>query len=235
MADAGVDLVSLANNHAVDFGRTALVDTLDYLDAAGIGVAGGGRDAAEARAPEVATVNGLRVAFLGYAGQMVERSGWRTSDGEASTSAAGIAIGRPEEVAADVATARAAADVVVVLMHAGIEGNTEPAPVQRAIAEAALRAGASLVIGHHPHVLQGTWQDGGRLVAWSLGNFVFDGFDGFYADRANDSAILDVTVTTSGVESFDWLPVVVVDGLPAPAGGIQAERIAAQLATVQAP
>jgi poly-gamma-glutamate synthesis protein (capsule biosynthesis protein) len=235
MADAGIDVVTLANNHAVDFGRTALVDTLDYLDAAGIGVAGGGRDDTEARAPEVATVNGLRIAFLSYAGQMVERSGWRTSDGEASAGAAGIAIGRPEAVAADVASAREVADVVVVVMHAGIEGSGEPAPAQRAIAEAAFGAGAELVIGHHPHVLQGTWHDDGRLVAWSLGNFVFDGFDGFYGDRANDSAILDVTVTADGVDSFEWLPVAVVDGLPEPAAGAQADRIDAQLAQVQAP
>ncbi len=235
MADAGIDIVGLANNHAVDFGRTALVDTLDHLDAAGVGAVGGGRDAAEARAPEVATVNGLRIAFLSYAGQMVERSGWRTADGEASVDAAGIAIGRPEEVAADVAAARDVADVVIVLMHAGIEGSAEPAPVQRAIAEAAFGAGAALVIGHHPHVLQGTWHDDGRLVAWSLGNFVFDGFDGFYGDRANDSAILDVTVTPTGVDAFEWLPMRVVDGLPEPAGGAQAERISAQLATVQAP
>jgi poly-gamma-glutamate synthesis protein (capsule biosynthesis protein) len=235
LAEAGIDLVSLANNHAVDYGRAALVDTLTYLDAEGVAAVGAGRDLEAARAPALMTVNGLRIAFLSYAGRMIERSGWRTTDGEATATEAGIAIARPDDVAADVRSARERADVVVVLMHAGIEGSATPAPVQQEIARAALDAGAALVFGHHPHVLQGTWHDDGRLVAWSLGNFVFDGFNSSYGGRATDSAILEVALTPSGVESFDWLPVVVVDGLPRPASEAQAERIGGQIGATQAP
>jgi poly-gamma-glutamate synthesis protein (capsule biosynthesis protein) len=235
LAGAGIDVVSLANNHAVDYGRAALVDTLEYLVAEGVVPVGGGRDRDAARAPAVVTVNGLRIAFLSYAGRMVERSGWRTTDGEATATEAGIAIARPDDVAADVRSAREHADVVVVLMHAGIEGSAAPAPVQQDIARAALDAGASLVVGHHPHVLQGTWHDDSRLVAWSLGNFVFDGFEGLYGGRATDSAILEVTLAPSGVESFDWLPVVVVEGLPRPASEAQAARVGSQIGATQAP
>ena len=235
LADAGVDLAAVANNHAFDYGEAAFLDTLTALAAESIGALGGGGSAAEAHAGAVVAAGGLRIAFLAYAADFTEGSGWRTTDAEATSSGPGIAIGRPEAVRDDVRRALDAADVAVVLMHAGVEGSVAPAADQRRIARAALDAGASLVVGSHPHVLQGAWHAGGSAVAWSLGNFVFDGFEGFYGGRATDSAILDVTLDGRGVARLEWLPVILVDGLPEVAPQAEAARIRRQLAHTDAP
>ncbi|MGB4863195.1 MAG: CapA family protein, partial [Tepidiformaceae bacterium] len=108
-------------------------------------------------------------------------------------------------------TAAASADLVVVMLHFGIEYATEPNATQQRLAHAAIDAGATLVIGSHPHVLQEVEEYGGGLIAYSLGNFVFDGFDG----SANETAILEVTLSASGVESWKLVPVdIVKNGLP---------------------
>jgi poly-gamma-glutamate capsule biosynthesis protein CapA/YwtB (metallophosphatase superfamily) len=217
----GFDVVSLANNHAMDFGAIGLTDTLNALDTAGIAHAGGGRNRDAARAPVLVDRNGMRVAFLGYVLPFASRTSFNTRDWEAGTNAPGLAIGTPQAVAADVAAARALADAVVVMVHGGIEYKSKPIAAQRAFADAAINAGASLVLGHHPHVLQGYMRRNDKLVAFSLGNFVFARFDG----ASNDSAILDVTLTPSGVTDFLWIPVVVESGVPRPAVGDEIARI----------
>ena len=93
---------------------------------------------------------------------------------------------------------------------------------QISLANAAISAGAKLVLGAHPHVLQGYVAGNHTLIAYSLGNFVFDGFSGV----ANDSVILDVTLSAAGVESFHWLPVVITStGRPRPAVGAEIPRV----------
>jgi poly-gamma-glutamate synthesis protein (capsule biosynthesis protein) len=95
----------------------------------------------------------------------------------------------------------------------------------RNFTQAAVDAGAALVIGHHPHVLQGYRRDGGTLIAYSIGNFVFDYFTG----RPNDTAILDVTLSATGVDSLRWIPMTIRNGFPRPATGPDAARILARL------
>jgi poly-gamma-glutamate synthesis protein (capsule biosynthesis protein) len=132
-----------------------------------------------------------------------------------------VAWANPTDITADVSAARARADVVVVWLHMGYEGRTEVTSRQRSAAHAAVDAGAALVLGAHPHVLQPaeTYQAG--LIVYSLGNFVFDGF-GF---PENYSAIFSATLTRAGVQSFDWIPVVVEAGLPQPASPADAARV----------
>ncbi|MEO6351289.1 MAG: CapA family protein, partial [Candidatus Limnocylindrales bacterium] len=221
----GVDVVSVANNHALDFGAVGLADTLSALDAAHIAHAGGGSNSAAARAPALLDRNGLRVAFLGYVLPFSSRTTFNTREWEAGANTAGLAIGTPQAVAADVAAARRLADVVVVMVHGGVEYKSRPVAAQRAFADAAINAGASLVLGHHPHVLQGYMRRGKTLVAFSLGNFVFSRFTG----ASNDSAILDVTLTPSGVSDFRWIPVVIEAGIPRPAVGAEIDRIRRRL------
>ena len=165
---------------------------------------------------------GLRIAFLGYVFAMSGKYDFNTRDWEAKANAVGLAIGTPDAVRRDVAAARQLADVVVVMVHGGYEYRGNPSSAQRTFANAALDAGASLVLGHHPHVLQGYAKRGDKLIAFSLGNFVFARFDG----RPNDSAILDVTLTPDGVASLAWIPVVIRnDGTPRPATAAEARRI----------
>lgn len=206
---AGVDVAALANNHALDYGQDALLDTIARLRAAGIAPAGAGATEAEARTPAVIERNGLRIAFLGYVDTPAEGS-YSRSTWDATAERPGVAWASVEKIAADVAAARALADIVVVLLHAGVEYSELPSQSQRAYAEAAIDAGALLVLGTHAHVLQPVEEYGGGLIAYSLGNFVFDGFDGL----ANETAILRITIEGGLISAWELLPARVVDGLP---------------------
>jgi poly-gamma-glutamate capsule biosynthesis protein CapA/YwtB (metallophosphatase superfamily) len=218
----GIDVVSQANNHVLDWGVVGLHDTVRLLDARGIGHAGAGDNSAAARAPYVVTVNGLRIAFLSYVKPMWESTtDFTTLMWEATSTRPGVAIARKNAVAADVARAKTTADVVIVYFHFGREYRTSPGSGQIELAQAAIGAGASLVLGAHPHVLQGYVARNHTLIAYSLGNFVFDGFSG----ASNDSVILDVTLSAAGVDSFRWIPVVIVNGRPRPAIGDEIQRI----------
>ena len=225
LAIGGIDAVTLANNHTLDYGRSGFTDTQSILDANGVRHVGGGSDAAAARSPLIIERNGLRVATLSYVVAFSGPIRFNTRAWEAGEQTPGIAIARPAQIAADVIRARQMADVVVVAVHSGGEFRTRPNTSQRRMAAAAIEAGASLVVGHGPHVLQGYRQRGRTLIAYSLGNFVFPGYTG----RSNDSAILDVRLSASGVESFNWIPVVVRNGFPRLAEGADATRILAQL------
>jgi poly-gamma-glutamate capsule biosynthesis protein CapA/YwtB (metallophosphatase superfamily) len=164
---AGVDVGSLANNHSLDYGRTAFADTLRYARRYGLRTIGGGADLARARRPAILTRGGLRVAFLGF-------SDVRPPGFDAGPSRSGATPAFPAYIRKDVRRAKRNADVVVVYFHWGIELDRSPTARQRLLARIALHAGASVVLGAHPHVLQPRERRGNRLIAWSLGNFVFD-------------------------------------------------------------
>jgi poly-gamma-glutamate capsule biosynthesis protein CapA/YwtB (metallophosphatase superfamily) len=225
LVDAGVDVAGQANNHALDFGPRSLAQARALVTGRGIGVVGAGPDRAAAHKPLIEVRNGLTMAFLAYVAPFVEISGFNTASWEARKDKPGLAIGRPTIIRRDVIAAKAQADVVIVLIHGGIEGSTVPAAIQRRLDHAAISAGASLVLGAHPHMLQGYERRGSTLIAYSLGNFVFDGMPG----ALSDTAILDVTLDAGGVKSFSWIPVRMVHGLPQLARGATASRILARL------
>ena len=169
---AGFDVVSLANNHILDCGRTGLLETLERLQLKGISWCGAGRTAEQALAARVIQVKGVKFAFVGFS---------QFADGGVSSTAKPTVAGASEEaVRASVAEARKAADLVVASFHWGEEYAERPSENQRRLAKVAAEAGADLVLGHHAHVLQGfeVIRDPSRprptLVAYSLGNFVFD-------------------------------------------------------------
>lgn len=206
----GFDMVSQANNHALDYGPEALLDTARNLRAAGIEFAGSGPNLESALAPAVLERNGLRIAFVSLVDTPAE-GGYNRTSWEASADTAGVAWADVESVTRAVSEAKASADVVVAMLHFGIEYSATPTDDQRAMAHAAIEAGATLVVGSHPHVLQPVEEYKGGLVAYSLGNFVFDGFDG----SANESAILRVTLTAEGIDAWELLPVELIEnGLP---------------------
>jgi poly-gamma-glutamate capsule biosynthesis protein CapA/YwtB (metallophosphatase superfamily) len=174
LSGAGFDIVSLANNHALDFGRQAMIQAIDLLTANDIATVGAGVDSTSARSPVVIDRNGVTLAFLGYVDVPVEGSGFDTRSWEAGEGKAGLAWASPDIIAEDVTSAREMADVVVVILHSGYEFQEQPSPPQIASAEAAIDAGAELVISHHSHLLQGIdfYKDG--VIVYGLGNFAFD-------------------------------------------------------------
>ena len=208
-----LDVVSLANNHAMDYGFQGLADAQKTLSQAGIASVGAGANLTLARAPVFIQRNGLRLAFLGYVDVPVERDGFDARTWMATDTQPGIAWANPEQIKADVAAAKLKADLVIVLLHSGIEISAYMSDVttdQRLEAHTAIDAGAAVVIGSHPHQLQSIERYHGGLIAYSLGNFVFDDYRGI----ANATVILRVTLTRAGIQSYDYVPVLIEDGLP---------------------
>ncbi len=228
----GVDVVTLANNHALDYGRLAFGDELALLDAQRVGHVGGGANVDAARAPLIVERNGLRIALLGYVLPFSGRPHFNTRQWAATATLSGLAIGTPDVVTQDVKAAKQAADVVVVIVHGGIELSSRPNKKQRRFDAAAIAAGASLVIGHHPHVLQGYVYVDKTVIAYSLGNFVFYMAGG---SAVHDTAILDVTLSAQGVESLAWIPIEIHKGFPRAATAAERARISARLKRLPPP
>lgn len=166
MRSAGFNLVTLANNHSMDFGGDALAETLEHLAAAGIDAVGAGENLDAARKKALYSIKGRKIAFLGYSlTQPVEFFAGRNRPGTAP--------GYENMVEADVISARSEADYVVVSFHWGKEATGAVQAYQRNAAHKAIDAGADAIIGHHPHVLQGVELYNNGIIFYSLGNFTF--------------------------------------------------------------
>jgi len=217
---AGFDIAVLGNNHALDYGQEGMAQTQQLLAEQGIATVGFGPLEAAA-GPLFLEKNSLRIAFLSYVDVPREYRGFDTRLWIATAELPGIAWAETSAIQADVSAARQQADVVIVFMHFGYEGNDLPVGLQRNVATAAVDAGAVAVIGSHPHRLQHIEQYHGALIAYSLGNFVFDDF----AMPENRSVILRLLVDQNGLLRYDWFPVVIVNGLPQPASAEQSAII----------
>jgi poly-gamma-glutamate capsule biosynthesis protein CapA/YwtB (metallophosphatase superfamily) len=167
--DAGFDVLSLANNHMPDFGEKGIKDTVKYLDEASVLHTGAGVNLAEASKPAFIEKGGLVFAFLAYNDPDVVPTYY-----EASQSSAGTSFMRIENMKKDIAKAKSRSDFVIVSMHSGHEYTIVPNISQTEFAKAAIDAGAEVVIGHHPHVVQPVEQYKGKYIFYSLGNFIFD-------------------------------------------------------------
>jgi poly-gamma-glutamate capsule biosynthesis protein CapA/YwtB (metallophosphatase superfamily) len=190
---AGIDVVSLANNHSVDYGRLAFLDTIRHSRRFGLAPVGGGANLRRAVRPATLVRGGLRVAFLGF-------SDVRPLGFDAGVGTPGTAPAFPQYVRAGVRAARRRADVVVAYFHWGAERATRPNGDQQALSRIALDAGAHVVLGAHPHVLQPFRRRGRRLVAWSLGNFVFPA----YSPGTTRTGVLRIGLGRGGVRSFSF-------------------------------
>ena len=189
------DAVSLANNHSGDFGKAAFAEQLALMDTAGLPYFGGGRDATAAHAPWIVERNGVRIALLGY----VE---FKPRSFEADASRPGVAwSGEDDDVIEDIIAARRVhrADIVIPFMHWGWEDEPDPSPRLRAFARRMIDAGADLVVGGHPHVTQGAEYYRGKPIIYSLGNFLFNGFD---TPATTTGWVLSARVGHTGV--VDW-------------------------------
>jgi poly-gamma-glutamate synthesis protein (capsule biosynthesis protein) len=207
LALSGFDVISLANNHGMDYGPEALVQALDLLRAANVQPIGAGQHRAAAHAPYITEVNGLTLAFLGYVNVPVEAlTAFDVAIWDATETTPGLAWGEPENVVADVTAVHDQVDLVVVVLHSGFEYIEEPGEKQVAIAQAAIDAGADLVIGHHAHILQGIdyYHDG--VIVYGLGNFAFE------IDGDPNTAILNVWLDADGVRELELIPAIIQFG-----------------------
>lgn len=175
----GFDVVSTANNHAFDGEVRGLLDTIDALDRAGVGSVGSGIDLDEARKPHVIEVNGISIAFLAYTWSVNEVGSW----GFANRALPGVMPLDPTLIKDDIRRIRDQVDYVAVSFHWAIENSKETHPEARAFAYDIIDAGADIILGHHPHVPRGVEVYNGRVIFYSLGNFVFGHGHTYWGDN----------------------------------------------------
>lgn len=213
LQEMGVDVVTLANNHTLDYGKEALSDTFAALDEAGILYAGAGETIGRAQEVQIIEKNGKRFGFLGVS-RVIPEGSWKVEN-----SAPGLFSCYDDTRLIELVTKAAeACDFLAVYPHWGIEHQAAPADYQTAIARRCIAAGADLVVGSHPHCLQSVSFLDGRPVFYSLGNFIF-------GQAIERSAILKVTVDASGEPSFCLLPVFAASGITRLADDVRGEEI----------
>lgn len=186
--DMGLDIVTLANNHSMDFGREALSDSFDTLNQLDILYVGAGKDRNEAKTTRYIEVKGKTIAFLA-ASRVIPVPEWNAG----TTSAGLFTTYDPTELLEEIKVAKEISDYVVVYVHWGIERDTRPQTYQRNMGKQYIDAGADLVVGSHPHVLQGVEYYNGKPIVYSLGNFMF-------YNEIKQTALLKVTLKEEQVE-----------------------------------
>ncbi|MDQ2811724.1 MAG: CapA family protein [Actinomycetota bacterium] len=226
LRDAGIDLVTMANNHVLDYGPAGLADTLASARATRFPYVGIGTSAAAAWAPYVRTINGVRFAVVGVSQVAELASSWVATPsrpGEAN------AIDLPRTLAA-VRAARRLAPVVIVFMHWGTEGQACPDQSQLALAPKLAAAGASIIIGAHAHVLQGSGWLGRTFIAYGLGNFLW-----WERSYSTATGVLELTIHPHAPLTVRFIPAVVSGtGQPIADRGAAARRAAAHYASLRA-
>lgn len=234
LASAGFDIVSTANNHMMDHGAEAMLATLGILDAHGIAHSGSGCDLAAARRPAIVERKGVRVAFLSYTAvflmpshpleEPADRPQMATLRGttryevphkltdQPGTPPVIYSAARPEDLEAverDIRAAKREAHAVVVSWHWGVSGgHRRRADYQEQVGRACVDAGASIVVGHHPHVLQGIERYKDGIICYSLGNFVFWRFGDPGTNHDPYTVIVDARIDEGGLRSCSFLPIV---------------------------
>jgi len=168
LKEMGIDVVTLANNHILDFGTDPLVDSGTTLDVAGIDYVGAGENLERAKKLLLRRVNGTTIGYLGASRVYMDAS-WAATAGRPGV----FSTYDPRDLVAEIEAAREVCDYLVVYVHWGIERDTKPQEYQRTLAMNYIDAGADLVVGSHPHVLQGVEYYNGKPILYSLGNFVF--------------------------------------------------------------
>jgi poly-gamma-glutamate capsule biosynthesis protein CapA/YwtB (metallophosphatase superfamily) len=199
---------SLANNHSGDYGKGALLETMAGLSGEHVAFFGAGLNLTAAHRALMLERAGIRIALLGY-------DEFQPRAFEAGVDTAGVAWSEQEQVVTDIRAARAlGADIVIPFMHWGWEHEGTPCPRQRELAHVMLDAGADAVVGGHPHVTQGAEIYRGKPILYSLGNFVFDGFE---EPAARTGWLLRLHVDKHGIVKWETLVARLDErGLPSP-------------------
>jgi poly-gamma-glutamate synthesis protein (capsule biosynthesis protein) len=213
---AGVDVVNMANNHALDYGPVGMQDTFAAIGAAKLPVIGIGRDAAEAYRPFRTVIKGQRIAIFG-ALDWLEPALIPSWSASATQPGVAFSIDRTRLVAA-IKAERPKADTIVAFLHWGTEETHCASHEQGDLAKTLLDAGADIIVGSHAHRVFGAGHVGTSLVAYGLGNFVYWREDG----ESGRSGVLLVTATGRQVDAYSWVPARITNGIPVPLSGPQA-------------
>ena len=191
VAEAGFDVLSIANNHIGDWGSVAFADTLDAISSEGMKYAGGGWSKSEAKAPTIIEKNGIKIGFLGFSDVGPK---WM----EAKNNTPGILSASDPDFDQIVQNASRKVDILVVSFHFG-EEYKKHTKRQETLAHRAIDDGAKLIIGSHPHIIQETEEYGGGLISYSLGNFIFDQK---FSKETMEGLLLEATVTKDGLKDY---------------------------------
>jgi poly-gamma-glutamate synthesis protein (capsule biosynthesis protein) len=198
LKDAGIDIVTLANNHMYDYGPDGLDDTIDTLRAEGIYFVGAGRNIYEARHPVIFYIKGLRIAYFGYYGTSKHSESYPAQEDSSGTALRQLPI-----IKEDIEKYRDRVDYIIVNLHWGIEKAEYPGADQMEFAHQVIDYGADMIVGHHPHVLQGIEKYKDKIIAYSLGNFIFGG----NSRIAYDTAVLKIELTKDMPIGVSVIPV----------------------------
>ena len=213
-----LDVVSMANNHGLDYGIEGLHDSLAAAKRYRFPVIGIGTNAKRAYAPYRRVVDGQRIAIIGATQVLDDHliSSWSAGPGKP-----GLASAKDvPRLVQEVRRARATSDTVVVYLHWGTELEGCPTGAQRTLASALVTAGADIVVGGHAHRLLGVGRMGKSLVGYGLGNFVWYGTSAL----STQTGVLFVTATGRRIDGYRWEPARIVDGVPRPLSGAERKR-----------
>ncbi|EMK2598210.1 CapA family protein [Bacillus cereus] len=221
--EAGFTILNLANNHMTDYGPKGLTDTLKVFQEQKLDHVGAGKNLTDAKNIAYQNLKGVRVATLGFTDAYVENS-------IATKEQPGVLSMNPDVLFEQIGKAKdpkmGNADLVVVNAHWGEEYDTQSNPRQKALAKAMVDAGADIIVGHHPHVLQSFEVYKNSIIFYSLGNFVFD--QGW--TRTKDSALVQYQLQSNGTATLGVIPLKIKEGTPRPVTeGLDSERIYRQL------
>ena len=192
--EMGLDIVTLANNHSLDYGEEALKDSFLTLDELDIKYVGAGNNIREARETKYFDIKNKTIAYLA-ASRVIPVTTWNAGENSPGL----FTTYDPSSLIEEIKVAREKSDYVVVYVHWGIEKNTRPEAYQRNMAKQYIDAGADLVVGSHPHVLQGIEYYNGKPIVYSLGNFIF-------YNTINQTALLKVTLNDQNEVQLSLLP-----------------------------
>ncbi|MET7299692.1 CapA family protein [Embleya sp. NPDC005575] len=217
----GIDAVSMANNHAVDYGKVGLEDSVAAVQNPPIGVAGIGKDAAQAYRPVIREAKGVKVAFLA-ASQVQDITNQLY---QAGPNKPGIATAlQTDRLVQAVRDAKKQADVVIVYMHWGIEGDKCPSADQKSVTRKLADAGAAAILGTHAHVMQGAGWLGDTYVGYGYGNFLWYGTSPY--PNSNDTGVATLTIKDGKVVGEKFTPASIDKrGVPMPVTGVESRRI----------
>ena len=218
LINASIDGVSIANNHSMDYGKEGFLETIINLEKNGIKYSGGGRTIEEALKPAIWDVNGIKVGFLAFS-RVIPQMSWYATD-----KTPGIASGYDyyaESVAACVTQVKEQVDFLIVSTHWGKELAEHPQESDMKFAKLLIDNGADVIMGHHPHVLQGIEIYNNKPIIYSLGNFVFNS-RGF---KSNSTMITNIEINKQGIIHMKIIPVEIKHGQPSIAEGHAKEEI----------
>ena len=220
LANAGFNIMSIANNHILDYKELAFFNTIKILRK-DMNYFGAGKDIKEAKKASIIEQNGIRVGFIGYCDVIIDSPFYATNNKR------GIAPFQIESVVEDITKLKDQVDVIIISLHWGMEHYSYPTPEQVKAAHKLINSGADLIIGHHPHVLQGIEKYKHGYIAYSLGNFIFSDIKWSWVNKNGkkiDSlmrlnkknrkgVILSVLITKKGIQDVNAFPCVLAKNL----------------------